>query len=204
MSFLFNSLLAGMLVGVGGCGYIGVQSREVGAMLFCIGLFCALGLRMPLYTGRCGYMAEKDSCGLPRLSLMLVCNLLGALLVGLAVGPMSIGVKDVVAMAESKLSQTFLSTLLRAVGCGMMMFVGVQAWKTIPGPERALGFLLAVPVFTLAGFEHCIADVFYFAAAFSKTGFISTKMVPFLLAAIVGNTLGSLLIYYGIPKEQAA
>ena len=113
MSFLFNSLLAGMLVGVGGCGYIGVQSREVGAMLFCIGLFCALGLRMPLYTGRCGYMAEKDSCGLPRLSLMLVCNLLGALLVGLAVGPMSIGVKDVVAMAESKLSQTFLSTLLR-------------------------------------------------------------------------------------------
>lgn len=197
-----HTLLAGMLIGLGGYGFLGVESREIGALLFCVGLYAVLVLGTPLYTGRCGYAFSKDSCGIKEYAIMLLNNLLGAALLGLAFGAMGTGVKDVVAMAQGKLNQSAVQTLLRSIGCGMMMFIAVDTWKRLRGPERALGILLAVPVFILAGFEHCVADAFYFAAAFGKGLILNIRLVPFMLLAILGNTLGSLLVYFLSPRPE--
>lgn len=197
-----HTLLAGILIGLGGYGFLGVESREIGALLFCVGLYAVLVLGTPLYTGRCGYAFSKDSCGIKGYAMMLLNNLLGATLLGLAYGAMGTGIKDVVAMAQGKLNQGAMQTLLRSIGCGMMMFIAVDTWKRLRGPERALGILLAVPVFILAGFEHCVADAFYFAAAFSKGLILNMRLVPFMLLAILGNTLGSLLVYFLSPRPE--
>lgn len=202
MKTFHHTLLAGMLIGMGGYGFLGVRSREIGALLFCVGLYGVLVLGVPLYTGRCGYAFQKGSPSIGGYTLMLLGNLAGAALVGLAFGPMGAGAKDAAAMALSKLSQPFLETLLRGIGCGMMMFIAVDSWKRLAGAERALGVLLAVPVFILAGFEHCIADAFYFAAAFSKGAMLDARLVPFMISAIIGNTLGALAVYFLSPRKE--
>lgn len=202
MKTFAHTLLAGMLIGLGGYGFLGVESREAGAILFCVGLYTVLVLGTPLYTGRCGYAFAKGSCGAKGYALMLLGNLLGASLVGLAFGPMGGGTKDVVLMAQSKLNQSMLQTLLRSAGCGMMMFIAVDTWKRLQGSEKTLGVLLAVPVFILAGFEHCIADAFYFAAAFSKGLMLDTRVISFMVLAILGNTLGAVMLYTLSPKPE--
>jgi nitrite transporter NirC len=84
-----------------------------------------------------------------------------------------------------------------------MVFVAVEGWNKLAGAERALGVLLAVPVFILAGFEHCVADVFFFGAALGAGAPLEAKIVPFTIAATAGNTIGALLMWALSPKDKA-
>ena len=53
-----------------------------------------------------------------------------------------------------------------------------------------MGILFCVPVFILAGFEHSIADMFYFflARSFGADSFL------FLTIVVLGNSLGGVFI----------
>lgn len=199
-AFLY-AIGAGALIGCGGLGYVAVESREIGALLFSVGLFSVLMLKVPLYTGRCGYMFCKNGHTLKELSVFLLGNFLGAFLVGLCAGPMKMAAKDLVLLAQNKLAQSFFQTLLRGVFCGVLVFVTVEAWNKLAGAERSLGVLLAVPVFILAGFEHCVADVFYFAAAVGAGGALPAKAVSFLFAATLGNTIGAVIMCALSPRD---
>ena len=47
-----------------------------------------------------------------------------------------------------------------------------------------------MPVFILAGFEHSIANMFYFATAAS----FSLDTVIYILVVVLGNTIGGMLL----------
>lgn len=47
-----------------------------------------------------------------------------------------------------------------------------------------------MPVFILSGFEHSIADMFYFGAS----GIFSLSAALFMLAVVIGNSLGGMLL----------
>ena len=53
-----------------------------------------------------------------------------------------------------------------------------------------MGILFCVPVFILSGFEHSIADMFYFGAS----GIFSLSVALFMLAVVIGNSLGGMLL----------
>ena len=53
------------------------------------------------------------------------------------------------------------------------------------------GILFCIPVFILSGFEHSIADMFYFSLA--GTVFQGRSLL-FLLLVVLGNSLGGLFI----------
>ena len=55
---------------------------------------------------------------------------------------------------------------------------------------KYLALLFGVTVFILCGFEHCVANMFYFSMA----GIFSVQMLVFLLLNTVGNCIGGLLI----------
>jgi len=52
------------------------------------------------------------------------------------------------------------------------------------------GIVFCIPVFILCGFEHSIADLFYFAAS----GIVSLEACLFLWIVILGNALGGMLL----------
>ena len=55
--------------------------------------------------------------------------------------------------------------------------------------KSPIAIFFCVPVFILSGFEHSIADMFYFFAA----KIFSIDMIIFITVVILGNTVGGLL-----------
>ena len=60
-----------------------------------------------------------------------------------------------------------------------------------------------MPVFILAGFEHSIANMFYFGAA----GMVNLESVLYLAIVVVGNSIGGMLLpllaMIGEPRKSA-
>ena len=66
------------------------------------------------------------------------------------------------------------------------MYAAVQSYRA---KNTCLGILLCIPAFILSGFEHSIADMFYFALA-AIGGLGGLRVLWFLLLVIAGNSLG--------------
>ena len=67
------------------------------------------------------------------------------------------------------------------------MYAAVWTFKV---RGSAIGILLCIPTFILSGFEHAIADAFYFAAAAEP----SVQSIFYLFFVLSGNTAGGCLI----------
>lgn len=203
LTFLY-AISSGVLVGIGGFANMNSQNSLAGAVLFCVALYAILALELPLYTGRIGYVLTPEGYSPLQLLVILCGNFAGAFLMGMAFTSLGGGLKDAAEYGLNKLSQTPFETILRGIFCGMLMYVAAESWKRVSGPERALGILLAVPVFIVAGFEHCIADMFYFGALLIKSGSIPVTALPFMLYATLGNTLGAVILRLASPVRKPA
>ena len=200
MHMFYSALMAGVMTGLGGAAFLGAENRQVGALLFSIGMFAALVMGLPLYIGRCAPAICLKPRKINTLPTILIGNLLGAVLCGLLYG---LAVHSAAPqLQEARMAQPFYSTLIRGAFCGMIIYTGAYAWNTMSS-SKPIGTLLAVTAFIVAYFENSIADAFYFAAAFAQTGHFEIKVLPFMIAAILGNTIGPVLLCLAIPKKEA-
>ena len=176
-----NSVFAGFLIALGGCAKLYSADPLVGSVLFSIGLISVILTACSLYTGKIGFL--KSAQDAPGLLIMLAGNILGAWLLGVIMNPL---LKEAAQkVAEAKLSAGWLETLIRAFACGVLIYLAVELF----GRYKSL-FVIVLPVtiFVYCGFEHCIANVFYLAAA----GVTSLKALGFVALCIAGNSIGSL------------
>ena len=184
-----SALLAGMAIGIGGAVYLSVESSVVGALLFSVGLYaiCAHGLH--LFTGKVGYLVGESPAYLGQLAVIWAGNFAGTGLTALALRASRAASMAVRAgaMCETKLGDGLLSLFLLAVFCGLLMFIAVDGYKRTQNP---LILILCVAVFILCGFEHCIADMFYFAV--SST--LGAQALLRLAVITLGNSAGGVLI----------
>ena len=67
------------------------------------------------------------------------------------------------------------------------MYLAVSIFRDSKTP---LAILFCIPVFILSGFEHSIADLYYFAAS----GIVSLRAFAFLWVVIAGNSVGGVLL----------
>jgi len=193
-----SALLAGMCIGIAGTVYLSVENTVIGAVLFAMGLFIICTRGLFLFTGQAGYLLDNKLSFLGRLALVWLGNLAGTALVGYAVRMTRVtGVAERAAkLAEIKLADNLLSIFVLAFFCGILMFLAVDGYRNHPHPGgKYLGILFCVPVFILCGFEHCIANMFYFSAANAW----SLQAVGYLLVMTLGNLIGS-IVFYGIEK----
>ncbi|MBR4216353.1 MAG: formate/nitrite transporter family protein [Candidatus Methanomethylophilaceae archaeon] len=180
---LLRSILAGMCIGIGGCVYIGCEVKWVGAILFAIGLFTILTYKLDLYTGKVGYAVDNPPSYIVDLLVIIVGNFIGTLILGIMM-PLS----GAEVLVEKKLENfLFFPVLFKGVLCGILMFIAADTFKKGKGP---LATFICVPVFILAGFEHSIADMFYFCSA----GVYTLDSLAFIIVVIVGNAIGGILI----------
>ena len=69
------------------------------------------------------------------------------------------------------------------------MFIAADGYKTIKNPTaQVFAIFLPVIVFILSGFEHCIANMFYFGAS----GIINSDSVIYLAIVVIGNSVGGM------------
>ena len=180
---LVRAILAGMMIGIGGCVYLGCEVKWVGAILFAVGLFTIFSFRLDLYTGKVGYIFDNDRSYVPYLLVVIIGNFIGCLILGLMM-PLDAAVN----LANAKLDNyEFLPVLFKGVLCGMLMFIAADCYKNT---KSFIATFVCVPVFILAGFEHSIADMFYFCSA----GAFSVESLVFIITVLIGNAIGGFLI----------
>ena len=166
---LVSAIIAGMLIGMGGTVYLSQSNPVVGSFLFAIGLFTIVAFQLHLYTGKVGYVPFQQPVYFIELAITWFGNLIGTGLTALMVKNSRIygGLAEKVAgIAEIKLADNFLSIFLLAIFCGMLMFIAVDCYRNVQGSTlRFVGVFVPVMVFILSGFEHVIANMFYFSLA---------------------------------------
>ncbi|MCH5197163.1 MAG: formate/nitrite transporter family protein [Oscillospiraceae bacterium] len=196
LSQVANGVLAGMMIGIGGCVSLSCDNKYIGSLLFALGLFAIVQFGFGLYTGRVGYIPLRKPVYLLECLWTLVGNALGtfidaALLKFTRIAPAI--TEKALSSVDTKLADSPLSAFILAVFCGILMFVAVDNARISREEgghvEKTLGILFPVMVFILCGFNHCIADMFYIFL----TGKITGAGV-YLPVVILGNSLGGMLI----------
>ena len=168
----FNSIIAGLLIGLGVIINTQTQPPIIGALLFSFGLLTIIHLKLPLYTGKIGFL--KDNLVLILFAAYCIAN--------------PSFYEALAAIAAVKFEKTYMQMLFGGIFCGMLIHFAVKC--KVPYLTS-----MAVIIFILIGAEHCIADFPYLLTTLSISNIGKFCMV------ILGNSIGAILIERGILYE---
>lgn len=184
-----SGICAGILISIGGTVYLNCDNKYAGALLFSVALVCICSMGYSLFTGKVGFAIYEHSRN--DLFFLICClfgNAFGTLVSALAVKTALPAVSETALMlCAAKLEQSVPAAVIRAVFCGILMYLAVAVWRE---RKSYIGIVFCVPVFILSGFEHSIADMYYFFVSSSY----SVNSFAYLLLIVFGNTLGGLLL----------
>ena len=192
-----NAFLAGLLISLGAMVYLATGMSMPGSFLFTIGLLVVMIYGYDLYTGKVGYLLEQKGIFWLETLVSWFGNFAGAYAMGAFVrltrlfDQESVFRKSLDAIEATKYRDDHLSLLALGVLCGICIYFAVNTYKKAEAPiARFLIPVLAVMVFLNAGFEHCVADMFYFSLIHPFSGETFSRLITITL----GNTLGGLVI----------
>lgn len=194
MKILFKSFLAGIMIAIGGTVFLSIENKVIGASLFSIGLFGVLIYNLNLYTGKIGYLITNFNLKyIKELIITLIGNFIGACSVGFILRYTRIYdniYEKALNLANTKLNDNILSIFILSIFCGLLMYYAVNGFKKQTDFGKYLVVYLGVAVFILCGFEHCIANMYYFSVA----DIWSLKTLGYTGIMVLGNSLGSFII----------
>ncbi len=191
-TFVF-AILAGAAIAIGGAAFLSVESKILGSVLFTVGLFTVCTFGLNLYTGKVCYVFENKLGYALDVVIIWLGNLVGTFLMAQAylatrIGP-AMAVKAL-SLCEAKLGDGLVSIFILAIFCNVMIFIGVDGFKRNPHEiGKYLALFFGVVVFIICGFEHCVANMFYFSVA----GVWSAKAFGYLIVMTLGNAVGGVI-----------
>ena len=202
--FLFG-IFAGLAIGLGSLVYTVVSAylTDTTGMIFASALFsvglilvCVLGLQ--LYTGKIGTVFDGETKrdvvnNAINLPIMLVGNTIGAFALGILCHFIFMNVPEVAnriaAIALGKITSN--TVFLQGILCGALVYIAVYFFKNLQNYGlKIIGIITAVTLFVYCGFQHCIANMFYFGMDFSW----KPEYLWNILIVILTNSIGALLV----------
>ena len=191
---LILGILAGMSIAIGGTVFLSLDNKVLGAVFFTVGLFAVCTFGFSLFTGKVCYVFERDAAYALDLPVIWIGNLLGAWLTASLQLMTRIGpglAQKAQGLCETKLSDSLPSIFILAFFCNLMIYVAVEGYGKNPHEiGKYLSLLFGVTVFILCGFEHCVANMYYFSVA----GAWSMKTLLYVLVMTAGNAVGGVCI----------
>ena len=205
---------AGIAIGIGGLLNIvantylvpEIAAKIIGSLLFPIGLSLVCFLDLNLFTGKIGYLLDNDKSFLLKLLFIYIGNIIGSLIFGGWALVVFKGELDetVIAIASKKLFELSFRPIIKVFGgsvlCGALVYIAVFSYKTFKQVYlKLIGIFLAIGLFVFLGFDHCIANMFYFTFSWSWK-----NPVAYLNIAIVtfGNSIGAIALNEGIKAGK--
>ena len=186
----------------------------VGALLFPVGLLLVCYFKLNLYTGKIGIAFRNkklDKKGLnvfEWLAWILLGNAVGAIGVGLIVyaldllAPEGLYSLAVLSAGRSRVMEFsfagFFGMAYKSILCGMLVYIAIYFFNRLPNHfGKVIGIITAISFFVYAGFQHCIANMFYITAAWlwNWNSFVG------LLICILGDSAGALLLDLFVKYE---
>lgn len=176
-----KSIAAALLIGLGNYALLKL-GNPIGPVIFSLGLLgvCYMGLN--LFTGKCGFLFQDKIKPLDLLTILIV-NLIAGYIIGLMFSVCDTAVFDN-AVAKVDTWEVSIAFFIKSILCGNIMYIAVYMYKK----GTPLGIIFGIPLFIFCGFQHCIANIITLGVA--RTFDLS------LLICIIGNFLGSLIVWY--------
>ena len=172
-----NAFIAGLLIGLGVIINAQITPPILGALLFSFGLLTIIHLKIPLFTGRIGFIKTETN-----LIGTLLFNLIGiawVIFIYCCANPNFLSILRTAAVV--KFSKTYMQMLFCGVICGILIHFAVKC-------KVSYITSMAVIIFILTGAEHCIADFPYLLINFNLI-----NLTKFILV-ILGNSIGAIII----------
>ena len=189
MNHLKNIILAvvaGMCIGIGGTVYLSVDNQIIGSCLFSLGLIMITVFKLNLFTGKICFILKNKLNYIIFLFEVWIGNFIGTALIALMLRYTRLDINPV-ELVDLKLNDGLLSIFILAVLCGILMYVAVIGFEK---SRNYIVLILPVSVFILCGFEHCIANMFYF----SLCNVWNANSLLYLLVMSLGNVAGSIIM----------
>lgn len=195
------AILAGVCIGLGGTVFLRIKDaftggNVVGALLFAIGLFAICTRGYNLFTGKACYLFDNKPGYIVTLLVIWLGNLVGTGLLALVENLTSLcgteaGINITAkAMVEGKMSTSLGSVFLLACICNIFIYLAVNGYAKNPHElGKYLAIFLGVSVFILAGTEHSIADMYYWAVSGELLA-APGKSLLYLVVISLGNVVG--------------
>lgn len=210
LSFV-KGILAGLAIGLGGFLYVlmvhfvqGELGRVLGSLLFAVGLFTVCTCMLHLYTGKIGmvYEGKQTKDFYISLPVMLIGNAIGAFGFGFALWALFKDTSVMETVNRICSSRTtlasfddFLAVIVQSTLCGVCVYLAVKAFSL--NRLKPVGILLLVFfvfVFVYSGFQHCIANMFYFGFGNHINGYTFINLAFCILFNSLGPIFGVLLV----------
>lgn len=188
-----KGIYAGIAIGIGGTIFLASENKVIGSLLFSIGLLTVCMYGMNLYTGKIGYVINNKISYLWELFLTLIGNFVGTFIVGFSIRSTRFTsyIDKAINVSNTKLNDNLLSIFILSCFCGILMYIAVNSYKKFNDSiAKHLPIIMCVTVFILAGFEHCVANMFYFSVA----NMWSVKTILYTIVMVLGNSLGAIII----------
>jgi len=186
------AICAGLSISIGCVAFLASGNKIVGALFFVIGLFMVCNFNFNLFTGKVCYAFDNKPIYLGKLAIIWLGNFAGACVAALAVGATRLDglLASAQTIVQTKMDDSLLSLFVLGIFCNILIYLAVHGYKNFDNAiAKTLALVFGVSVFVLCGFEHCVADMFYFVFA----GAWSWSMVLRLLIITLGNIVGGLL-----------
>ncbi len=192
-----GALAAGLCISVGGTVLLSLRDGSLtgsvcGALFFSLGLLTIVTRSLNLFTGKIGYLFSNKPSYLADLLIIWLGNFAGTALAGSVLRLCRIShmiSERAEVMCLTKLDDSAISIFILSFFCGVLMYIAVDGYKRLSGALSALIVVLPVAVFILCGFEHVVANMFYFAVA----GMWNAKVFGYLAVMTLGNSAGSIV-----------
>ena len=196
---LRDAIASGIFIALAGTVFLSVPNKLAGAFLFGFGLLTIVCCGFKLYTGAIGYLVLKGKDAPPYMLTLLfiwIGNWIGTFLVGTVLRYSRVGLplaRGAKRLCDVKMADSWPSLLVLSFFCGILMFLAVDTFRRkdeYPGVIRMVMVFICVMVFILSGFEHCVADMYYFSVA----GMWTAGSLARTLWMTLGNSLGGFLL----------
>ena len=190
-----KAVLAGIMIGIGGIVYLSMENKIVGAFLFSFGLFTIVRSGFALYTGKVGYIPENKLSYIPEVLMTLAGNITGTGITALLIRFTRIWDKihvSAVNIMTAKIADGMASRFILGIFCGMLMYLAVENGKNCRDKSDVsfvFGICVPVMIFILSGFNHSVADCFYYFSAD-----VTIDGALYILTVALGNAVGGMLI----------
>ncbi len=207
-----KAILAGLAIGLGGFLYIlmcflfhgelAELGHILGSILFAVGLFLVCTFCLNLYTGKIGlvYEEKKEKEFYISLPLILVGNAVGAFLLGY-ICYFIFKDTDIFAYAINAANKrlvfdnafNYINTSISAFLCGLCVYLAVKSFSL--NRLKPIGILLLVFfvfLFVYCGFQHCIANMFYFGFSNRIEGYTFLNLALVIIFNSFGPIVGVL------------
>lgn len=208
---IFKGVLAGLSIGLGGFLFTVITyalpnelGKILGALLFPIGLSIVCIFKLFLFTGKIGLVFESKQTKdfYINLPLMYIGNIIGSLILGylcFAIFRNTDLFARISAIAQNKTAfdsgyEYYLSLIVKSLITGLCVYLAVKSYGVCKNKIIGVSLIFVfIAIFVYIGGDHCVANMYYFSAANSWTGYAILNIALATICNSIGTIPGVLL-----------